>query len=137
MGGWSLLDSLGCAVWLTGFTLETIADTQKFLFKLDDRNEGKFMRTGLWRYSRHPNYFGECMVWIGVGLVSWGALLGAEKLVALATPAFVWYLLNYVSGVPLLEKKAEKKHGKEIAYIRYKKSTNLFVPWYPRKSLVK
>ena len=118
---------IGFLVWVFGFAFEVIADSQKSRFNADPANKGKFIQTGLWSRSRHPNYFGEIVLWIGVALIALPVLQGWQW-VALISPLFVPLLLIRVSGVPLLEKKADKKWGGQADYEEYKKNTPVLIP---------
>lgn len=118
---------VGLLVWLFGFVFEVIADAQKSRFNADPSNKGKFIQTGLWSRSRHPNYFGEIVLWIGVAIIALPVLQGWTW-VALISPLFVTLLLTRVSGVPLLEKKADKKWGGQTDYEEYKKNTPVLIP---------
>ena len=99
--GWFAL--IGFLVWLFGFAFEVIADDQKNRFRKDPANKGKFIQTGLWAWSRHPNYFGEIVLWIGVAIIAIPVLHGWQWVVMIS-PVFVTLLLTRVSGVPMLEK---------------------------------
>ncbi len=118
---------IGFLVWSLGFSIEVIADAQKSRFNADPANKGKFIRTGLWSRSRHPNYFGEILLWIGVLIITLPVLHGWQW-VALISPLFVAFLLTRVSGVPLLEKKADAKWGGQAEYEEYKRNTPVLVP---------
>jgi steroid 5-alpha reductase family enzyme len=118
---------VGALVWVIGFAIEVIADSQKSRFNADPSNKGKFIRTGLWSRSRHPNYFGEIVLWIGVAIIAIPVLHGWTW-VALISPLFVTLLLTRVSGIPLLEKKADKKWGGQADYEEYKKNTPALIP---------
>jgi steroid 5-alpha reductase family enzyme len=118
---------LGLLVWVFGFSMEAIADLQKSRFNADPKNQGQFIRTGLWSRSRHPNYFGEITLWIGVMIIALPVLQGWQW-VALISPVFVTLLLTRVSGVPLLEKKADEKWGGQEDYETYKKTTPVLIP---------
>jgi len=118
---------VGFLVWVFGFGIEVIADAQKSRFNADPANKGKFIRTGLWSRSRHPNYFGEIVLWIGVMIIAL-PILQAWQWVALISPVFVTLLLTRVSGVPLLEKKADQKWGGQAEYETYKKTTPVLIP---------
>jgi steroid 5-alpha reductase family enzyme len=118
---------IGFLIWVFGFTIEVIADSQKSRFSANSDNKGKFIQTGLWSRSRHPNYFGEIMLWIGVAVIALPALQGWQW-VALISPVFVILLLTRVSGVPLLEKKADEKWGGQEDYEAYKKRTPVLIP---------
>jgi len=118
---------LGLLVWLLGFGIEVAADNQKSRFSADPSNKGKFIQTGLWSRSRHPNYFGEIVLWLGIALIALPVLQGWQW-VAMISPVFVTLLLTRVSGVPLLENKADKKWGGQDDYEAYKKNTPVLIP---------
>ena len=117
----------GFLVWAVGFGIEVVADQQKARFNAISANKGNFISTGLWSKSRHPNYFGEILLWVGVAVVAFPALDGWQR-VALISPVFVTLLLTKVSGVPLLEKKSDAKWGGQADYEAYKKNTPVLVP---------
>jgi steroid 5-alpha reductase family enzyme len=118
---------VGFLVWAFGFGMEVIADYQKSLFNADPKNQGQFIQTGLWSRSRHPNYFGEITLWIGVMIIALPVLQGWQW-VALISPVFVTLLLTRVSGIPLLEKKADQIWGGQADYETYKKTTPVLIP---------
>lgn len=118
---------IGFLVWAFGFSMEVTADLQKSRFNADPSNKGKFINTGLWARSRHPNYFGEIVLWIGVMIIALPVLQGWQW-VALISPIFVTLLLTRVSGVPLLEKKSDQKWGGQEDYEAYKKQTPVLIP---------
>lgn len=120
---------IGLAFWIIGFSIEVIADNQKTAFKKVASNEGKFINTGLWSKSRHPNYFGEIVLWIGVSIMAFPILQGWQY-IALISPVFVTFLLTKVSGLPMLEAKADKKWGGQSDYEEYKKNTPVLIPKY-------
>jgi len=117
----------GAVVWLVGFTIEAVADLQKSRFKADPVNRGRFITTGLWSRSRHPNYFGEILLWVGVAIIAVPALSGWQW-VTMISPLFVILLLTRVSGVPLLEAKAERTWGGQADYEMYKRTTPVLIP---------
>jgi len=123
----SPLDALGVLAWAVGFTFEAAGDWQLARFKADPANKGRVMDRGLWRYTRHPNYFGEAAMWWGFGLIALGAPGGV---LALIGPALMTFLLMRVSGVTLLEKSMETRPG----YREYVQRTSAFFPWPPRQS---
>ncbi len=118
---------IGFLVWAFGFAFEVIADSQKSRFNADPANKGKFIQTGLWSRSRHPNYFGEIVLWAGIAIIVIPVLQGWQW-VAMISPLFVTLLLTRVSGIPLLEKKADKKWGGQEDYEAYKKNTPVLIP---------
>ena len=118
---------VGFLVWVIGFTFEAVADAQKNRFRADPANKGKFIHTGLWSRSRHPNYFGEITLWLGVAIIALPVLSGWQW-VAMISPIFVFILLTRVSGVPMLEKKADDKWGGQEDYEEYKKNTPVLFP---------
>lgn len=118
---------IGFVVWAFGFGMEVTADLQKTRFNADPANRGKFIHTGLWSRSRHPNYFGEIVLWMGMMIIALPVLQGWQW-VALISPIFVTLLLTRVSGVPLLEKKADQKWGGQEDYEAYKKRTPVLIP---------
>ena len=113
---------IGILLFVIGFILEIIADTQKTNFRKLKDNKDKFITTGLWKYSRHPNYLGEIILWIGVAIISYSSL-EINQLFTLISPIFTYLLLVYVSGINLLEKSGEKKWGGLNEYKKYKKET--------------
>jgi len=123
---------LGCVVALAGLVFEQIADGQKYRFRNDPANAGLFIASGLWKWSRHPNYFGESLFWWGIFVAVIPALSGAGFLVAIG-PLFITLMLLFVSGIPPLEKSAEAKYGGDPAYRSYRDRTSLFVPLPPRR----
>ena len=123
--GWSAW--VGVAVWLIGFAIEVTADLQKSRFKKNPANSGKFISTGLWSVVRHPNYLGEILLWIGVLVVAAPVLQGWQW-VALLSPLFVIVLLTRVSGIPLLEAKAERTWGEDPEYREYRAKTPALIP---------
>ena len=122
-----LLGIIGVALWLFGFTIEVIADYQKRVFKKQQQGKKGFISSGLWAYSRHPNYFGEIVLWIGVALVALPTL-SQWQYVTLVSPIFVILLLTRISGVPMLEKSADERWGENEAYKRYKAQTPVLIP---------
>lgn len=118
---------VGTLIWLFGFGFEVISDNQKSIFRADPVNKGKFIQSGLWSKSRHPNYFGEIVLWIGVAVIALPVLRGWGW-VALISPLFVTLLLTRVSGIPMLEKSADEKWGGQDDYEDYKKRTPVLIP---------
>ena len=117
---------VGFLIWLFGFVIEVVADHQKRQFRDNPENKGKFIQSGLWSKSRHPNYFGEIVLWVGVAVIALPVLQGWQW-VTLISPVFVWVLIRYISGIPLLEKKADMRWGGQADYEAYKKNTPLLV----------
>ena len=119
----------GFLISAAGIVIESIADRQKFIFKADPENAGKFMASGIWSRIRHPNYSGEILMWAGVFLLSVTALSGWQW-IAIASPVWVFVLLRYISGVPLLEQKAAKKYGSQVSYQEYLARSGRFLPGF-------
>ena len=128
-----LVGLLGFLIWLVGFGIEVIADRQKSQFRAVPENKGKFINTGLWSWSRHPNYFGEIVLWIGVALIAVPVLSGWQWL-TLISPIFVVILLTRVSGLPMLEKQADDKWGGQPEYEAYKSNTSILILRPPLRS---
>ena len=120
----------GLAVWTIGMLIEIVADRQKSRFKNNPANDGKFINVGLWAWSRHPNYFGEIVLWTGMAIVALPVLHGWQ-LATLISPVFVAFLLIRVSGIPLLEQKADERWGGDSDYEEYKRSTPVLIPKPP------
>ena len=128
-----LFAGIGMLVWLLGFGIEVVADWQKSRFRAAPANRGRFINIGLWSWSRHPNYFGEIVLWIGVAIIALPVLRGWQ-LVTLISPVFITVLLTRISGVPLLEARADKKWGGQADYESYKASTPVLIPRPPSAS---
>lgn len=122
---------VGFVIWLGGITIEALADRQKSVFRSEPANKDRFIQTGLWSWSRHPNYFGEILLWFGVAIVAMPVLSGWQWL-TMISPLFVFLLLTRVSGIPLLEKRADEKWGGQADYEAYKKRTSVLVPVPPK-----
>ena len=116
---------------MAGFAIEVIADGQKSAFKRDPANEGRFISSGLWAWSRHPNYFGEIVLWTGIAIMALPVLSG-WRWVTLISPVFVTLLLTRVSGIPMLEARAQKRWGAEQEFQAYTRNTPVLVPRPPR-----
>lgn len=117
---------IGLAIWFIGFLFESVADMQLKKFKENPKNKGKLLKTGLWKYSRHPNYFGETMMWWGIFFISLSSFNG---IMAIWSPILITYLLVFVSGIPMLEEKY--KNNEE--FIEYAERTSMFFPLPPQK----
>ena len=113
---------IGLALFILGFTIEVMADMEKSAFKAIQENKDKFITTGLWARSRHPNYFGEIVLWTGIAVMSFSSLEGLQYL-TLISPIFTYLLLVYVSGVRMLEARGDLKWGDKPEYQEYKKKT--------------
>ena len=120
------LGVVGIVVWVVALTIEIVADAQKSAFRADPSNAGEFISTGLWARSRHPNYFGEIVLWIGVAVIASDALAG-RQLIALISPVFVFVLIRFISGVPMLEAKGRKRFGQDPRYQEYCATVPLLV----------
>jgi len=121
--GW--FDLIGFLVWFTGLMFEAIGDYQLYHFLKNPSNRGKILTTGIWRYTRHPNYFGEVLIWWGIFFITLSVPYGWT---AIISPITITYLLLFVSGIPMTEKLFEGNASYEI----YKKQTNRFFPWFPK-----
>lgn len=128
VSGLTILDFIGLGLWLIGFYFEVVGDYQLQVFIDNPENKGRIMRYGLWRYTRHPNYFGEIVIWWAVWLMALNVPYG---LLTIASPLTITYLLTFVSGVPMLE-----KHFKDNPeYQKYQRTTNALIPWWPKDTV--
>ena len=123
----------GAAVWLLGFWIEVRADAQKRAFRSDPGNRDRFIRSGLWAWSQHPNYFGEITLWTGMAIMAIPVLSGGAW-ITLISPVFVYLLITRVSGVPLLDQHAEAKWGDDPEYQHYVRTTSKLVPMPPPRA---
>ena len=123
---------IGFILWSFGFIIEIIADQQKKKFKLDKSNKDKFISTGLWSVSRHPNYAGEITLWFGISIISFPVLEGWQ-FITLISPIFVYLLLTRVSGINMLEKRSDDQWGDQSEYQNYKKNTPVLFPYLKRQ----
>ena len=127
-----ILGYVGIALWLFGFAVEVIADNQKTQFKKDPNNKDRFITSGLWSWSQHPNYFGEITLWLGLALLTYPVLSGWQ-LVTLISPIFVYLLLTRLSGIPTLDRLAKEKWGSDSDYIAYVEATSKLMLAPPKK----
>jgi steroid 5-alpha reductase family enzyme len=125
------IDFVGMAVWAVGFGIEVVSDRQKQAFRQDPGNSDRFITSGLWAWSRHPNYFGEVVLWLGIALISLPALSGWQY-VTLISPLFVYFLLTRVSGIPILEARARERWGDDPDFQAYRDKTPVLFPRLPR-----
>lgn len=121
--GFSYLDISGLLIWIVGFCYESVSDYQLFAFMRNPANKGHVMRSGLWRYSRHPNYFGEVLMWWGVYLITLSVPYGWAAIIA---PLTITFLILFVTGIPL----AEKPFINSLEYQEYRRTTSAFIPWF-------
>jgi steroid 5-alpha reductase family enzyme len=128
LGGFA---ALGTLIWIFGFAVEVIADREKNRFRADPNNRGRFIQSGIWAWSRHPNYFGEITLWLGVAVVAFPVLSGWQY-ATLISPVFVYLLLTRISGVPLLESRGKKKWGDDPDYQAYRERTPVLFLRPPR-----
>ena len=128
--GWYAL--IGIVLWLEGFIVEVVADHQKTRFRSKKENRDKFINEGLWSLSRHPNYYGEITLWLGIAFIAFPVLQGWQ-LLTLISPIFVYILLTRISGVTMLERRADKKWGDDPEYQLYKETTSSLIPMAKRK----
>ena len=124
LGVW---DAIGMLIWLLGFGIEVIADNQKTAFNKDPDNAGKWIDSGLWSYSRHPNYLGEILLWTGIAFFGVPCFQGLER-VAWISPLFIYVLLTKISGIPILDRRAQEKWGEQVEYQKYRENTPALVP---------
>ena len=122
-----VLAMIGMALWLSGFTIESVSDYQKRVFRKENDPSEAFIHTGLWARSRHPNYFGEIMLWTGIAVIALNTLTGIEY-ITLVSPIFVYILLTRMSGINKLEQIADERYGNLEEYQRYKRNTPVLVP---------
>jgi len=120
-------DGIGLVVWILGFSIEVIADNQKTVFNADLKNKGKWIDSGLWSISRHPNYLGEILLWTGIAFFGISCFTGFERF-AWISPIFIYLLLTKISGVPLLDKRALDKWGEDPEYQEYRANTPVLFP---------
>ena len=118
---------IGAVMWLAGFAIEVIADQQKSRFRADPANAGRFINVGLWARSRHPNYFGEILLWAGIAVMAIPYLSGTQWVVMLS-PLFVYVLLTRMSGIPTLVRRGEELWGDDPAYQTYVANTPRLLP---------
>ena len=118
-------DFIGLGIWILGFVIEVLADNQKSVFNSKLENKGKWIDSGLWSLSRHPNYFGEILLWSGIAIIGLSCLSGLELLTWIS-PLFIYLLLTKISGVPLLDKRALEKWGEDPEYQKYRDKTFLY-----------
>jgi steroid 5-alpha reductase family enzyme len=118
-------DLIGVAIWLLGFLFEVIGDAQLARFLKNPANKGKLMQSGLWAYTRHPNYFGEVTLWWGMWLIATPVPYGVLGVIG---PITITFLILKVSGIPMLEKEMEKHPD----FLEYKKRTSMFIPWFSK-----
>ena len=116
--------------WLAGFLFEAVADWQKSRFRARPENEDRFIQSGLWAWSRHPNYFGEILLWLGIAIIALPVLKGWQHL-TLISPLFVYLLLTRISGVNMLERRADRAWGQDSDYQAYKARTPVLWPRPP------
>lgn len=122
---------IGLIIWLTGFLIEVVADRQKRAFRKFSANKNKFIDSGLWAWSRHPNYFGEIILWIGISLIALPTLMDWQYITLLSIP-YVIVMLVKVSGIAKLEEASDQKWGADEAYQKYKTHTPVIIPRRPR-----
>lgn len=120
------LDCIGIAVWICGFLFEAVGDHQLDAFVKNPANRGSIINSGLWRFSRHPNYFGEVIMWWGIFVI---ALSGDGGWMSVVGPLSITLMILFVSGIPMTERMMASKPG----FAEYKKRTSVFIPWFPKK----
>ncbi len=128
-----IIGYVGIAVWAFGILIEIVSDRQKSAYRANPENQGRFISTGLWAWSRHPNYFGEIVLWTGMAIIAVPILQGWQW-VTLISPIFVTFLLTKVSGVPMLENAADERWGGQENYETYKRNTPVLIMKPPVKA---
>lgn len=123
---------VGLLIWGIGFAIESVADMQKYRFINDIKNKGKWINTGIWKYSRHPNYFGEILLWVGIYIYTLDAFSFGEAVIGLIGPLYIGLLIIFASGIPPLEKRADEKWGDNPQYKKYKNRTSVLIPWFKK-----
>ena len=126
-------DAVGLSIWLLGFSIEVVADNQKTVFNTESNNQGKWIDSGLWSYSRHPNYLGEILLWTGIACFGISCFTGLER-VAWISPIFIYLLLTKLSGIPILDRRALEKWGDDVEYQKYRENTPALFPRLRKKS---
>ncbi|MDG1549124.1 MAG: DUF1295 domain-containing protein [Candidatus Poseidoniaceae archaeon] len=126
-------DAVGLSMWLLGFGIEVVADNQKTVFNTEPNNQGKWIDSGLWSYSRHPNYLGEILLWTGIACFGISCFTGLERF-AWISPIFIYLLLTKLSGIPILDKRALEKWGDDVEYQKYRDKTPALFPRLTKKS---
>ena len=126
-------DGIGLSLWILGFGIEAIADNQKTVFNTEPENKGKWIDSGLWSYSRHPNYLGEILLWTGIAFFGISCFTGLER-IAWISPIFIYLLLTKISGTPILDKRALEKWGDDPEYQKYRDNTPTLIPRLNKKS---
>lgn len=119
----TFLNIFGIIIWIVGFTFEVVGDRQLKFFIKNRKDKNSIIKTSLWKYTRHPNYFGEVLLWWGIFVIAYNS-----NLLIIISPITITFLLLFVSGVPMLEKKYERNEK----YLQYKKETNKFIPWFKK-----
>lgn len=122
---------VGVLLWIFGYALEIVADEQKRRFRLAPENEGRFIDTGLWAWSQHPNYFGEIVLWTGIAIMAFPVLDGWQH-ITLISPVFIWLLLTRISGVRMLDAAAKRRWGDDPKYAAYRRATPVLIPRPPK-----
>ena len=127
-----IIGYIGIGLWIFGFMVEVMADSQKRQFRKDPNNKGRFISTGVWSWSQHPNYFGEITLWFGIALLAYPVLSGGQ-LATLISPVFVYLLLTKVSGINLLDNIAQERWGSDSEYLDYTRRTSKLILSPPKK----
>jgi steroid 5-alpha reductase family enzyme len=130
-GKLSWISIIGFSIWAAGISIESVADLQKSRFLA--KQKGGFLDTGLWRYSQHPNYFGEILCWAGMYIFVLPGLVGWHALAGLISPLFITTILLFFSGIPKADEQMQRLFGKDKAYQGYRKRTSKLVLWIPKQ----
>jgi len=124
------MDIVGIILFVTGLLCEAVSDQQKFSFRNNPENRGMWCQVGLWKVSRHPNYFGEILVWVGIFIISTSICVSVEW-AGVLSPVFTASILLFLSGIPLLEQKSDQRHKMKEGYLEFKEKTSPLVPLPP------
>ncbi|KAK3603864.1 hypothetical protein CHS0354_042872 [Potamilus streckersoni] len=127
---WTAMDIVGLIIFVIGLVIETVADFEKFFFRNNPANKGKWCAVGFWKISRHPNYFGEIIIWWSIFIIA-TSILQYGQWTAVLSPLFLMTILLFLSGIPILEQKDDERFRKDGEYIRYKTRTSPLIPLPP------
>lgn len=127
--GFNILTILGFLIWIAGWVIEKNADQQK----TENKKKDSWVSIGLWKYSRHPNYFGEILCWTGIYVFTLSTITGIKAIIGILSPLFIIILLLFVTGIPKLEIYYNRKYRDNKEYQKYKRTTSILIPWWNKK----